>query len=173
MHIEIAHTATDWIPLGTLLVLTLTLAVVVWYAYETNQIKKASNEQSEAQQKPCITVESTPRPFEDAVLDAPRTAQLRGPETTLINIGTGPAINLSYSFQQVDTEEGQLAIRSTGFVPHLQARERWRTATAIGILLGGNFEFVARYETLSGSVYTTEIRMERGVFVSLRFGKSS
>jgi hypothetical protein len=154
----------------TLLVLTATLIVAIWYTRETQQIARASVEQSEALQKPCVVIESSARTSDDAVMDAPRVSEVaQTPTVRLKNIGSGLAIGLSYELRQVEVPEGSPAVRPTGFVPYLEAREPWATVTGRGMLTTRIFEFSAEYESLSRSKYQTKIRVDHGLIVSFVF----
>jgi hypothetical protein len=160
------------------LLLTALLAWATWrYAGHTEQALqtgreqlKAAVEQSEALQKPCVTIRSSPRQYEEAVLNAPFVAEILTLNVELLNIGTGPALDLFYDLQQVDVEEGQIAINPKGFVPHLRSGESWATQLQRTSLTNRNLEFSARYESLSGSKYETRMRIESAIIVSSTFG---
>jgi hypothetical protein len=159
-----------WINLLTLVVLTLTLVCLIWYACETHQIKKASVEQSEALQKPCVTLTSGPRDWNDAILRGPHLAEITTPRLQIVNIGSGPAIKLCYELRQV-VANGIVPMRPKGLLPHLQQEATWDTPVAQGTLRTRDFEFLAEYESLSGALYQTRISIEKAVLVSFDFSR--
>jgi hypothetical protein len=158
------------ISLLQLVVLTLTLGCLVWYAYATSQIKKASVEQSEALQKPCITLRSGPRDLDDAILDGPPIAEITTPRLQILNIGSGPALRLCYELREL-VAKGTVGMRPRGFLPHLQQRDSWEAPISRGTLTPGDFDFLAEYESLSGTLYQTRIRIENAVLVSFDFSR--
>lgn len=161
-----------WVSSLGLLVSAIALVVLIVYTYQTRRIAQASVEQSEALQKPCVTINFSPRLGEDAILEAPRVAEVMTPDVELLNIGSGPALNVSYEIKQVDVPAGGVQLRPTGFISHLRhGGESWRTPTGRNTLQGRNFEFLAEYESLSGSAYETKIRVENRILVSFHFGK--
>jgi hypothetical protein len=157
----------------TFLVLTATLIAVIWYTRETQKIARASIEQSEALQKPCVVIESSPRDSDEAVLEAPLVSQVaQTPNVQLRNIGSGPAVKLNYELRQVEVPQGGVAVTPTGFVPYLEADESWTTVTPRGMLTTRIFEFSAKYESLSGSTYQTRVRLDNGLIASSTFTKT-
>jgi hypothetical protein len=157
----------------TLLVLTATLIAIIWYTRVTQQIARASVEQSEALQKPCVVIESSARTSDQAVLEAPLVSEVaQTPNVQLRNIGGGPAVKLNYELRQVQVPQGVVAVTPTGFVPYLEAGKSWTTVTARGMLTTRIFEFSANYESLSGSKYQTSVRLENGLVSSSVFTKT-
>jgi hypothetical protein len=157
-----------WISLLTLVVLALTLGCLVWYACETHQIKKASVEQSEALQKPCITLASRPRDGLEAILRGPQIAEIATPHLQILNIGSGPALKLCYELRQLVAKE-IVPLRPKGLLPHLRQGDAWETPISHGTLRTRDFEFLAEYESLSGTLYRTRIRIENAVLGSFDF----
>ena len=146
-------------------ILTLALVLITLrYVLLTNRVAVASIEQSEALQKPCITLRTGPRDAEDAILDEPYVAQVaQTPRVELVNIGAGPAIKLKYSFTQTNVIEGGVALNDNGYLNQLCARDEWKAEIARGSLSNRDYDFLAEYEGLSGTRYTTTIRIESAV----------
>ena len=92
-----------WLPTASFAVEVLILAGLTWYAVETYRLRKASQEQLEALHRPCLTILTTARRAEDAVLrmngiEGGMVVQPRAGDVVLQNIGTGPAFNIRYKF---------------------------------------------------------------------------
>ncbi len=127
-------------------------------------------EVSEALQKPCVTVKSEPRDHQEAIMEAPFVAQVKqAPNVEILNIVTGPALNVQYGFVQVDAPEKGPVMHPTGFVNHLQAGQQWATQLARSSVSTRNFEFYASYESLSRKKYKTKIRIESAIIKSFEF----
>src|SRR2546428_152985 len=63
----------------------------------------ASIEQSEALQKPFITIKAAPRHGEEVIVERRAAAAVaQAPTVILLNLGSGPALAVSYQFQHVD-----------------------------------------------------------------------
>jgi hypothetical protein len=119
---------------------------------------------TEALQKPSITLKSEPRDPMDAIMLRPKVAQVaRGPGVNLVNVGTGPALDLSFRFLQTSAEERQPRMDISGFVNYLSAGHEWEAALSCDSLRTRIFEFYAEYESLSGKKYDTKIRIESGI----------
>jgi len=118
-------------------------------------------EVSEALQKPSVMIRSEPLAYQNAVLQAPHVAQVAQlPEVRLINVGTGPALNLLYSFRHVNAQPGAPVMQPNGFVPYLTAGQEWPTQLARNSLPNRTFQFSAKYESLSGKKYETKFLIE-------------
>lgn len=137
------------------------LTVAVWKA------TKRYVEVSEALQKPSITVKSEPRDL-DAVVEAPyltQAAQEAG-HVVILNVGTGPALDLRYGFRQVNVPPGGAAIHLPGFVNYLQPGQQSQVPLARTSLANREFDFNAQYKSLSGRKYEAKVRLENGVIKS-------
>jgi hypothetical protein len=121
---------------------------------------------SEALQKPKVMVRLEPRDWNDAVLLAPNVAQVSQlPVVTLINVGTGPALNLLYSFRHADAPPGGPTTSDSGFVPYLKMGGEWGTQLSRNLLPNRIFEYSAEYESLSGKRYLTRFKIENSILV--------
>lgn len=102
--------------------LTFALVLVnIRYVRLTRRIAAASVEQSEALQKPCITIRVGPLDYIDAHLNSPNVAAVTSREVEILNIGSGPAIRLEYEFRHVDVSEGRNVVGPIrGFLNHLK-----------------------------------------------------
>jgi hypothetical protein len=96
---------SDWPPILNFALQCVALGVLVWYALETLRIRKASQEQAEAVQRPCLTLATAARGYEDAVLEmggavGGMIVAAREGNVALWNVGSGPAINARYSAEK-------------------------------------------------------------------------
>jgi hypothetical protein len=165
-----------WIPIANLLIQFLVLAFLVWYACETYQLRKASQEQIEALQKPCLTVATTARDYDDAILGvddaiggmvlAPREGSVQ-----LRNIGAGPAFNIRYKFNYVDQprQNGAVVVEPSGYLPYIKPGDTFAMQVARGILQLHKYELVASYDSLSGRKYETRIAINNLVLTTVQF----
>ncbi len=155
--------------------LTLSLVVVnLWYAATTRRIAKASIEQSEALQKPFITLETIPRDYDDTILDDPNAARVaQRPTVVLCNLGVGPALNLICRFRQTKNEREGTPLDHKESVPSLRPQEKWATALPVTCLDIETVEFNAKYRALSGTEYETRMTLENRVVVTFYFGPRS
>jgi hypothetical protein len=163
-----------WLPIIisalTLLVSTGALVFVARYTQITARIERASQEQAEASQKPVIVMAFEYRSDESDPVWERIEDPTRIPQSTMLklskesgnflitNIGTGPALNLSFDFVPVDaTEIKGRQIFCGRKLSYL--REGQSTESTIGPsrLPGKDFRFVAYYESLSGKHYSTEM----------------
>jgi hypothetical protein len=143
-------------------VLLLTLLVLLWYAGETHGIERASLVQSEGLSKPVLTVRcngSTP-------------AEVQGCELEIINIGNGPAIELSIKTERrrnpSQQSSGQPFIdRLDETFPYLEAKgtiplrsiPRYRLDN--GIPLGNvTCSVVCSYKSISSVEYSSTIMLD-------------
>jgi len=119
---------------------------------------------SEALQKPSVTVRLEPRGDDGAIMDAPHVAQVaQTPTVQLVNVGTGPALNLSYGLRQTNAPQGGPVMHPTGFVNYLASEHNWETLLGRNSLANRTFEFYANYQSLSGKTYEARVLIENGV----------
>ena len=129
----------------------------------------ASIEQSEALQKPFITIKAAPRHAEEVIVERRAAVVAQTPTVVLLNLGSGPALNVSYQFEEVDERKG---LKHPESVPYVEPRQEWTTRLSLASLSNRKVEFRANYESLSGTTYETKMRVESGVIVSFSFGPS-
>jgi len=151
-----------WLPYANFAVQCLLLVGLVCYAVETWKIRKTSQEQVETSQKPCLTLSATARNPQDTILglgDSNSAQVVFTPEGNLhlINVGLGPAFNVSYS---ATPEDPQASIsRPNGYLIHILLREPATIPVPRGIIRGHAWNFVANYDSLTGRHYETRIRI--------------
>jgi len=135
-------------------ILTVALLVATWRYIET----------SEALQKPFVTVRQEPRDPIEAALASPNVAQVaQHPQVRVLNVGTGPALQVRYRFLQIDAPPGGPVMRPEGFVDYLPPGQGWETQVARGSLVNRRFRFEVKCKSLSGKGYRTEMDIENGV----------
>jgi hypothetical protein len=119
----------EWIALwtfivncGICIVNCVVLATLFWYALETKRIRKASQQQVEALQKPCLALVSEPRDFDDTVLemdDAVGGMIVASGNVKVENIGNGPAVNVRFKINPADRSADSNAARSSGYLQNI------------------------------------------------------
>ena len=146
-----------------LIVQILILAGLIWYALETWRIRKASLDQNEIMQKPCLVPVCERRDRTSWVLaeGAPSERILasggsnnKGVE--LCNIGNGPAFNVRYKVQhQGETKEDS-------YLPYVLLQESEHTYLSLNSLREyEDSELTLSYESLGKRRYESKIRIKR------------
>jgi hypothetical protein len=167
-----AAKCSDWIAVAGIIIQILLFAGLVWYCIETWEIRRTSQAQLEASHAPCMTFKATPRDEGDAVMEM---NQARGAmildfiagSAVLINIGTGPAVNISYIFTPLD--EGNI-MQPDGYVPFLPAQASASIPVSRTSLVNSNYSCVILYESLSQTHYSTTVTIRSLVLTPpLRF----
>lgn len=141
-----------------LVIQALLFGGLVWYCIETRQIRIVATGQLEALQTPCLTFVATLREGTAAVLDrggARGTLVLDFNERSvmLLNIGTGPAVNIEYRFTPRDNAQS----RPDGYVSFIGPSVRAAIPVPRGILQGQEYECSLQYDSLSHTRYETKI----------------
>jgi hypothetical protein len=118
----------------------------------------------EAMQKPHVTLRISTREDAQAIIHAPHVMQVAQlPHVRLLNVGTGPALHLTYSFQQVRAEAGANPFQISGIVAYMPAGFEWDTPIGRGSLANRTVEFQVSYQSLSGKKYETRFTIEDGI----------
>lgn len=170
-----------WLPQANFVVQCAIFAALVLYAVETWKIRKASQkqvaaaqEQAEAQQRPCLTLVTTPREHGEAVLNMGGAvggmiiASIDG-NVALQNMGNGPAVNVHYAFNPVNPPEGANVARPSGYLQNIPAKELFVMAVALGGLRNLAYECVVGYTSLSGQSYVSRIAINNLVLTAFDF----
>lgn len=136
---------SDWLPFLNFAVQFAVLGVLIWYALETLKIRRASQEQAEALHRPCLTLVTTARGFEDAVLEVNGAiggmiVAAREGNVAVWNIGSGPAINAQYKFEPVAPPDGANVARPNGYLQIVLAGECFVMPVARGVLQNLQYE---------------------------------
>ncbi|MBI3895405.1 MAG: hypothetical protein HY313_05695 [Acidobacteria bacterium] len=171
------------VPLLTLVVQALTLAVLAWtlwwvhrYTRAAEKQVDASLEQVEALQKPFLTVTLDELMHVQEVFRAAREQRprrlARVPDDGLriYNIGCGPALNISYQLKSIKTGKIMKPALSFSF-PHLPPKGWLQTKIDSSSLDSSinrsdldeseNLEFIIQYESLREVSYQTTISILR------------
>jgi hypothetical protein len=151
-------TVSDWLAAAGVLIQLLLFGGLVWYCFETRQMRIAAEAQLEALHTPCVTFVATPREGADAVLEADgaRGAMVLdfiAGDAMLINIGNGPAVNISYVLTARDNAHGA----PDGYVSSIPPRIRASVPISRSILRGRRFDCLIQYESLSRRRYETRL----------------
>ena len=146
---------------------TVIAAGLLWYAYDTRQLRKASQEQNEVTQRPCLVPLVRERTSIEAMVwdvhvDGIEYPDLRAIDfskghAVLQNIGTGAAFNILYEIQKQEAPKRFVK----GRIPYLQKGKE-----AVTRLVENEFEesnqhaggrLKLSYESISGQHYETDI----------------
>lgn len=136
------------------------------YAFYTIRIWNATVEQAEAQQKPCLTLVTTERGYEDAVLEMDdaiggKVVAVRNGKVEIRNIGNGPAINVHYEFRPVNPPKNSNVASPSGYLPNILRGETFVMPVSEGVLTNPKYQLVASYESLSARHYQSRITITR------------
>jgi hypothetical protein len=153
----------DWLPYASFGIQFLLFVGLAWYTVETWKIRRTAQEQVETSQKPCLTLSAAERQVEDAVLGMGGTdsAQiLYAPEGRLhiINVGLGPAFNVSYSL--IPEDPNASIARPKGYLVHILLREFAPIPVARELISGNKWNFLVNYDSLTGRRYETRITID-------------
>lgn len=151
------------------------LIALIVYAWDTRRIKKASQEQAESAQKPCLVLITGSRDFDETVLEtngavggaiiAPRNGNV-----ALENVGNGPALNVSYDFRPLDPSN---IPRPHGYLPNIMVGKSFVLAVPRGILDTQDYEVVFQYSSMSGQRYESRIVITKKVVTAFRFSPAT
>jgi hypothetical protein len=113
----------------------------------------------------------------DAVLEAEgirgeTTIRFSQGQAVLINMGNGPAVNVSYALQPVEVPPGANVARPSGHLQNIPPGKTFVTPIPRGALQIHKFDFTANYESLSGRRYETKIRIDNLVLISFQFKRA-
>lgn len=133
---------------------------------------EVSQEQVEATQKPFVSVSTTARDVNDAILDmhgAVGAMMVLCPEGSvqLVNVGAGPAVNIRYLFTPVDTDS--TPSRPSSYLASLRPGETFLIPTSRGLLVSQEWNCLITYESLSTKRYQTELRLNGLVITDVTF----
>src|SRR5579884_1262352 len=152
----------DGMIIANFIVQLAVLVALVFYALDTRKIRvasqqqvKASQEQAEAVQKPFVTLVTHDRRENDAVLDmneavGTRIVGMIAGNIGLRNEGSGPAINISYSFEPSFPDPPANIPRPSSYVPSIPARESSSIPVARRTIQSLDYRVTINYESLSG-----------------------
>jgi hypothetical protein len=165
----------DWLPYASFGIQCLLFLGLTWYTVETWRIRKTAEEQVETSQKPCLTLAATARRHEDVVLemhgtDSAQVVSARDGVLRLINVGLGPAFNVSYSLSP-ENPEASIA-RPKGYLIHILLHESATIPVAPGTITGAEWTLVLNYDSLTGRKYETKIAINDLVLTEVAHGVS-
>jgi hypothetical protein len=165
----------DWLPYASFGIQCLLFLGLIWYTVETWKIRKVSQEQVETSQKPCLTLSAAERQAEAAILEMHGTDSAQVVATSddgmlrLINVGLGPAFNVSYSLTPEERQAEQAPIaRPKGYLIHILLRESARIPVGRATISGSKWNFVVHYDSLTGRKYETKITIDNLVLTDVR-----
>jgi len=167
-------TTMEWITAAGVVVQVLLLAGLIWYCFETRGIRITSQAQLEALHTPCITFRATPREGAAAVLDMNEAQgamilDFDGGDAVLYNIGTGPAVNISYVLTLLGVERPR---RIEGYVSFIPNGVRCTVPISRNNMVGRHYDCLLQYESLSQTCYATRLAIQNLVLTPpFRFDK--
>jgi hypothetical protein len=172
------HSLSDWFPILNLLLAVATLVLIGIYTSITARISRAAQDQVEASQKPVIVLRIAARgDRRDEMVEQLATKQ--PPQSVrvaitgegffeVLNIGTGPALNLSFDFVRIPADP-DAPNRYARRLSYLQPGASIAAPIRPEKISYGDHNFIANYESLSGKKYVTEMvlhaRAERAVLI--------
>ena len=140
------------------------LIALIVYACDTRAIKKASLEQAEAAQKPCLVLVTESRDYDETAVQADGAMGgaviARRNRVALENVGNGPALNVRYDFRPRDPSN---ISRPRGYLPEIIAGRSLELAVPRSIFDTDDYEAVLQYESMSRQKYESSIVVTRGV----------
>lgn len=165
--------ASDKLAADTLILQVCTFIALIWYAWETLLMRRASNsqvkalraqirvseEQVEAQEKPCLALFTDPDPSVHAshggfTAGTILTAYAAG-RIGVQNVGNGPALNVLYQFTPREaTDEDVKSYR--GQIPIIPRRGVAVMPVELDHLSALAYDFTCTYTSLSEHVYQSE-----------------
>jgi hypothetical protein len=151
------------------------LVALIVYAPDTRTIKRASLEQAESAQKPCLAFVTASRDFDETVLEKNGTVgeavvALRNGNVALENVGNAPALNVSYDFRPLDPSN---ISRPHGYLPNIIVGKSLVLAVPRGILDIQDYEVAFQYDSMSRQRYESRITISNKVITAFRFGSTT
>lgn len=143
----------DWVRLfGLIIIPAVALFFLIVYV-------RATIEQAEAMQKPCIVLDSAARDPANAVIlhqTNPGDLALSSHEglAALRNVGSGSALNVRYVFEKIGETQGT-PVRPEGAIQTILPRELVRTHAPATLFPAHKFHCLITYDSLSKSHYET------------------
>jgi len=164
----------SWVPVLGLLISAGTLAVVIIYTRITARLERAAQEQAEASQKPVLVLQFITREegLEQALEQkqrqiapqAMKLAESSGGEFVIRNIGSGPALNVTYVIHPASLEpDVRDSYSRHRFLPYLGSGDSMPGPITIAAMGLDVHKFAASYDSLSGKHYRTEMQISGGL----------
>jgi len=173
------------IQLGIFIVQTVGFLALVWYAFETRNIRqaaqrqvdvshhllKAALDQTEGLAKPYLILLGKLRDISETIVDmhgakGSTTADTTDAQFVLKNIGTGVALNVTYSFRRLNSDVPRDA--PTTYVLNVEAGQKLQLAE-LATLFSEECEATLYFESITGRRYRTIIVMHNLVFTGSTF----
>jgi hypothetical protein len=148
------------------LIQLLTLIFLVVYVFDTRRIRKASVTQASALYQPCLVLEQKLREPMRQILDSidgPAPVTEVASPLTLQNIGTGPAVQITWRFAGL-TPPMEFS------VPYLLAGQRCSLALGQNTVTTGQLVFEARYSSIAGQRFLSSQPLASGQLGALTVG---
>ena len=141
----------------TLVVLSLTLVVLRGYARDTKTLAGVAVEQLP---RPCIVLQRSADSSAEAVLDGTTVSLADQRRLNFANVGTGPAVNCRYRVKNTaDTGETSYQLPEIGPAGNFESDHPLNG-------LPENAVIIIEYESVAGSSYRTELRVQDRRWVS-------
>jgi hypothetical protein len=160
------------IQLGILIVASLTLSALIWYALETRRLRIAAQDQLEALAKPCLTLWADLRDPSDAILSMHQAVgntiiRDEGGRFVVQNIGNGVALNVRYTFRTLDPDGRKPSEEPNYFLNILQSQKTMMPEPVSAF--PGSYELCFHFESIGGRVYRSTIRFDQQVLTDFKF----
>lgn len=152
----------------------LGLMLLGLYAWDTRKIRLAAQDQTEGQQKPCITLCATARDPADAIVEAngvvgAMVLATQEGNLALQNLGNGLALKVRYDFTQISPRGAEATYRRGSYLQHMAAGKSFPIPVPHARLRNTDCEFVATYESLGGRKYKSRIQVTNAVITEISF----
>jgi len=150
---------SSWMLYASFVISVITLIVLIYYAWLTSRIARASNIQSEGLSRPVMTVRTRAYDLDWRIVQAMGVVAAEvDNDLALINIGNGPALSLRWT---VSSRFGdRLPASSSGSVPYLRPGEVLQAvARDLHSLPHARTEVVCDYLGVSGVWYRARIQL--------------
>jgi hypothetical protein len=155
-------------------VLTLTLAAVLWYTWETMKLRRIASEQLEGMSKPCLTLWADLRDPRAAIMgsdDAVGGTVASGDDANFVvqNIGTGVALNVRYRFILVASSGGTPDYETRYFLSVLQGQKVRMPEPMNASTYSGKCDVVFTFDSIGGRTYESRVGMTHHVLTKSAF----
>ena len=165
-----------YLPLVNTIVTAVGIVFLAIYAFATRGIQIASQDQTEGQHKPCLTLCAKGRDYTDATIEpgnvvgAMVLTNEKG-NISIQNLGNGLALNVRYDVTQVTPSNDPEKLNRGSFLQHIPVAESFPIPVAEARLRGRRCEFVAKYQSLGGRRYVSRIRVDNAVITEIVFAE--
>ena len=140
----------------TLAVLSWTLVVLMGYARDTKTLARVAVEELP---RPCVVLQRSVNSSAEAVLNGTTVSLADQHFLNFVNVGTGPAVNCRYRVKGTEGTEDTYQLPEIGQAGNFESQHPRNG-------LPENAVIIIEYESVAGSSYRTELRIQDRIWVS-------